>query len=72
MKEVVVYKNESVLYRTQGSDMYTACSKAYFANNGDVYFGASSYYKSQVYIYKNGKLHYTLKGLYIGSMAVIN
>ena len=68
-KEIVVYKNDKVLYDISNEAGLIATTKPMFSKNGDIYFGASDWDNSLVY--KNGKLLFTLPGWWIYSMAVL-
>ena len=68
-KEIVVYKNDKVIYDITDEAGLIAAAKLRVLSNGDIYFGASDWENSLVY--KNGKPLYTLPGWCIYSMAIL-
>lgn len=64
-KDIVVYKNDKVIYELSSKDGLMARSKPVVTKNGDVYFAAGSRGIDKTIVYKNGKILYTLGGDYI-------
>ena len=71
-KEVLVYKNNDVLYKVSNENGLRANSKPIFTKDGDLYFGAECSGKDKAYVYKNGKVLYTLDGSYIYRLFVLD
>ena len=61
-EDVVVYKNDKVLYKVSSKDGLMARSKPIITKNGDVYFAAGSRGIDKSIVYKNGKILYSLGG----------
>ena len=71
-EEVIVYKNDKILYKIAPGHQLLAETKASFSKSGDLYFGAYSYDTYKAYIYNNDKPLYTVSSGTIYTMTVIN
>ena len=72
-KEIVVYKNDKIIYDITDENGLMAASKLKFSENGDSYFAAvSSYSYGKSYVYKNGEKLYTLNSSILYRMEVVN
>ena len=71
-QDVVVYKNDKVLYKLSSKDGLMARSKPVFSKNGDLYFAAGSSGIDKSHVYKNGKVLYTVDGDYVFRLLVID
>ena len=61
-KDVVVYRNDKVIYELSSKDGLMAYSKPIITKNVDVYFAAESDGIGKSVVYKNGKILYTVGG----------
>ena len=71
-QDVVVYKNDEIIYKLSSKDGLMARSKPLFSKDGDMYFAAGSSGTGKSHVYKNGKILYTVAGDYVFSMFVID
>ena len=68
-----VYKNENLLYNISTDDSIKVSTKPLFSEDGDLYIGASgSSSINKSYIFKNGKLLYSVDGWHLYEMTVVN
>ena len=61
-EDIVVYKNDKVIYELSSKDGLMARSKPIITKSGDVYFAAGSRGIDKSIVYKNGKILYSLGG----------
>ena len=61
-EDIVVYKNDKVIYELSSKDGLMARSKPIITKNGDVFFAAGSRGIDKSIVYKNGKILYSLGG----------
>ena len=72
-KEIVVYKNDKIIYDITDENGLMAASKLKFSENGETYFAAESGSKmSKSYVFKNGIKLYTFDGSVLYKMEVVN
>ncbi|MBR5175165.1 MAG: Ig-like domain-containing protein [Bacteroidales bacterium] len=71
-KDVVVYKNDKILYKVSSTDGLMARSKPLFSKDGDLYFAAGSSGIGKSHVYKNGNILYTVGGEYVFRLFVVD